>query len=249
MAALSYIWFTNLSKGLTETGSENIETYKEGTSILFKVESISKETNTVYLRNLGDTTLTNIAAYFDDSPSGIVIEPEEVPPGERFSVMFIPEQIKDQECTSVSGASSAPGMGAQQFTANEDGLLTTVELRSTLSGFATPHIFEILEDEDNMMGDVISSQTITRSGGWENITIESPIMIQTGDKYWISLSEKNGWMYSLGNPYDGGIAYFTSSYYNHVDFGFRTYVVPPTSIEGKNLKVTVGPVKIEQIIK
>ncbi|NIO45136.1 MAG: hypothetical protein GTN36_06335 [Candidatus Aenigmarchaeota archaeon] len=84
IAALSYTWFTGIFTSTTETAEESIEKTTESMLAQMKIESISA--GKVYVRNTGQTDLTEVSIYVNDEPADFNMTPPVVGPGEVGTV-------------------------------------------------------------------------------------------------------------------------------------------------------------------
>ena len=67
LAGMSYMFFTVIITSTTETTEESIERATTGMLANMKIESMS--TNDVYVRNVGQSSLTGFAVYINDEPA------------------------------------------------------------------------------------------------------------------------------------------------------------------------------------
>lgn len=151
-------------------------------------------------------------------------------PTARFEIVTAPG-IEAIDASQTTGGNSAGGLTQwQSFTAENDGLLTKIELRvwtPTLGADATGTI-NIYEGE-GVEGNLLSSQNVTYEdipGIYQSYTFDSPATITAGAQYTYEFTtpvHNIGWVYlNTDNPYSGGRASNVTDW----DFMFKTYITP-----------------------
>ncbi|MCD6476959.1 MAG: hypothetical protein J7K26_02205 [Candidatus Aenigmarchaeota archaeon] len=63
LVSLAYMWFTGMFRGLSNMISERTKQVSEHMQADFSIESISSDLSTIYIRNTGNTDLTNFTIY------------------------------------------------------------------------------------------------------------------------------------------------------------------------------------------
>ncbi|HPR65485.1 MAG TPA: tail fiber domain-containing protein [Thermoanaerobaculia bacterium] len=136
-------------------------------------------------------------------------------------------EILDQE-QSLIPSQWSNNVAWQSFTAGMDGILSSiaVQLRSPFSDNSDcPTIVRIYSGE-GASGALLSSQTITLSGGfsWRKISLAVPVSVTSGNQYtiWIDpeANERAWILCSGGDPYPGGRLNYAADW----DATFRTYI-------------------------
>ena len=98
LAALAYLWFTDVFETLTGTGQEQVEetTIRLGSSIL--IEGVKGDN--IYIRNTGKYDVTEIAVYIDDLLTDSTV-PDKIEPG-KIGTLILSTSISGQHKVKIT---------------------------------------------------------------------------------------------------------------------------------------------------
>jgi len=254
LVAFGYMWITGMFSSLGKGASTQTETFTQKAGASFEIDSVSQDSNTIYVRNTGNTKLENIVVYINEKTDNITIDPQIVEPGNIFSIKYekyLPERLDQQQIKSNSWKSSI-SFSCQQFKSNVTGLLTNISLQMEDEYVFRPNskLGIYSNTKENTVGDLIDQQIgIIKKVGWNNYTFYEGIFLKSGEKYWMCLTNDDGWALHLRNSYENGFAFTNNKYYDNIDFTFKTYVKELDTIKGKTIKITTPLYQLEKIIE
>ena len=114
LTSFAYIFFTQTFSSVAETGSETMEHMTTSMLANMKIDSISEDTDRVYIRNTGKTDLTQFYVYVNDVPDSGASGPSSVVAGDTgeivLSVDIVPgDVIKVTTSEGAIAIKSVPG--------------------------------------------------------------------------------------------------------------------------------------------
>jgi len=120
LAAMSYVWFTNVFETLTESGTGAIERTGEQLQASFSIESaryLSGNSTSVSIRNTGVTTidLDDVAFYLNGLPASVTSGPSgTLNEGEFTTTAFVIENNTEAVCPGPATLRATIAEGYQQ---------------------------------------------------------------------------------------------------------------------------------------
>ncbi|MBR9682412.1 MAG: hypothetical protein GOV02_01940 [Candidatus Aenigmarchaeota archaeon] len=120
LAAMSYVWFTNIFETLTESGTSAIDRTGQQLQASFSIESaryLSGNSTSVSIRNTGITTidLDDVAFYLNGIPSSVISGPTgSLTEGQFTTTAFIIENNTEAMCPGPATLRSTIAEGYQQ---------------------------------------------------------------------------------------------------------------------------------------
>ena len=105
LAALSYTWFTGIFTSTTETAEESITKTTTGMLANMKIESASN--SNIYVRNTGQTDISDLSVYVDDEPVEVTMDPPTIEPGDVGTVSvkeYIGKENVNVKITTAQGS-------------------------------------------------------------------------------------------------------------------------------------------------
>jgi FlaG/FlaF family flagellin (archaellin) len=107
LAALSYTFFVGAFQTVTKSGEQAISKATTSGQALMKIESVSEDK--IYIRNIGQVSLSDISVYVGDVPASYTINPEVVLPGQVATITILNALSGEIEITTAEGALSIQG--------------------------------------------------------------------------------------------------------------------------------------------
>ncbi|NIO44005.1 MAG: hypothetical protein GTN36_00405 [Candidatus Aenigmarchaeota archaeon] len=105
LAALSYTFFSGIFTSTTTTTEESIE--KTTTSLLAQMKIEGASNNNIYVRNTGQTDISDLSVYIDDELVEVTMVPPTIGPGEVGTVNieeFVGKREVDVKITTSQGS-------------------------------------------------------------------------------------------------------------------------------------------------
>ena len=105
IAALSYTFFMGIFTSTTETAEESITKTTTGMLANMKIESASN--SNIYVRNTGQTDISDLSVYVDDEPVEVTMDPPTIEPGDVGTVSvkeYIGKENVNVKITTAQGS-------------------------------------------------------------------------------------------------------------------------------------------------
>lgn len=88
LVSLAYFWLTGLAGTLFNLGGNQTQQFGESVTSMFRIESVSNDV--VFIRNIGQSTITKFSVYVNDVPVLFTANPTELSSGELGNITLTP---------------------------------------------------------------------------------------------------------------------------------------------------------------